>query len=133
MSIIFTNNFLPFCLLLILFELKHFVADFLLQTKYMLGKFKPGWDFILPLSTHCAVNAIFTYIILVGIGKTNLWPLVIFDFISHFLIDRMKSSPKWLGKYRPEQSKFWWVLGLDQALHHIVYITIVLAIMSRMG
>lgn len=36
-------------ILLILFQIKHFVADYLLQGEYMLGKFKPGWSFLKPL------------------------------------------------------------------------------------
>lgn len=84
--------------LLIAYQLKHFVADFLLQGKYMLGKFKPGWDFVLPLSAHCGVHALLTLII---VWQTNqsYWWLAIVDFVVHFIMDRIKASPKMLGRY----------------------------------
>lgn len=131
MQITFVNDFFPFCLLLIFFEFKHFVADFLLQNKYMLGKFKPGWGFVLPLSAHCAVHAAFTLGLLLTLGQSNLWPLAVFDFVSHFFIDRLKASPKLLGKWHPNDSKFWYALGLDQLLHHICAILIVYILMTR--
>jgi hypothetical protein len=47
-------------LLLAVYQLKHFVADYPLQTPYMLKKFLPGNDFIKPLSAHAGVHALFT-------------------------------------------------------------------------
>ena len=89
-------------LLLILFQLKHFIADFLLQNEYMLKKFNnEGWK--LPLAAHCAVHSAFTlstslivsnYNILISIGLTCL------DFIVHFIMDRVKASPNLLGRYQ---------------------------------
>lgn len=97
-------------LLLLLFQLKHFICDYPLQSQYMLGKFKPGWNFIGPLSAHCGVHALFTGIIVVmvdlGMGPnagytlgTTLW-LMLVDFILHFSMDRVKASPKLLGRFK---------------------------------
>lgn len=87
-------------ILLIVFQLKHFIADYLLQGKYMLGKFKStGWA--LPLTSHCTVHFIFTTTIalmFVSLGKALLLGLL--DFILHFIMDRIKASPNLLGKYQ---------------------------------
>jgi hypothetical protein len=90
--------------LLIVFQIKHFAADYPLQNQYMLGKFKSsGW--VKPLAAHCGVQAFFTFVI-------SLWALwftpggLVFalglsalDFSIHFAMDRIKASPRLLGCY----------------------------------
>lgn len=88
-------------ILLITFQLKHFFADYLLQGPYMLGKFKDkGW--VLPLAAHCSVHLLFTFLITVslGIGLFLAFGLGLLDFSIHFAMDRIKASPKMLGKFQ---------------------------------
>jgi hypothetical protein len=84
-------------ILLVVYQLKHFIADYPLQGKYMLGKFKAGWDFLLPLSLHCLVHAVFTFLISIWIAPIAV---AVFDFIVHFIMDRIKASPKYLGRFK---------------------------------
>ena len=94
-------------ILLIVFQIKHFIADYPLQTPYMLGKFKDkGW--IKPLAEHCGVHALFTYwiacfaLMYSGFPWTYIWyafGLAVLDFTIHFIMDRIKASPKMLGRY----------------------------------
>ena len=89
-------------LLLALYQIKHFVADYLLQGKYMLGKFKPFPAFILPLTAHCAVHAVFTFLIAIcfkGLGFAIF--LALLDAGIHFAVDRVKASPEMLGRFQP--------------------------------
>lgn len=90
--------------LLIAFQIKHFIADYPLQTPYMLGKFKDkGW--IKPLAAHCGVQALFTFLIAataLGWDKNvglYVLGLSVLDFTIHFVMDRIKASPKMLGRY----------------------------------
>ncbi len=95
--------------LLIAFQIKHFVCDYLLQNKYMLGKFKTGFDWILPLTAHAAVHAIGTLLIIVSFLYYNrldlsefalvTFKLAIFDFTYHAVMDRIKANPNFLGRY----------------------------------
>lgn len=92
-------------ILLIIFQLKHFIADFPLQTPYMLGKFKAkGW--IAPLACHCGVQSAFTYLIaLFALPKEPRFAgyallLALLDFWIHFTMDRIKASPEMLGRYK---------------------------------
>lgn len=88
-------------LLLILFQLKHFFADYPLQTPYMLGKFKSGLAWIIPLLTHVAVHGTFTF--LICLFFTNGWKafnLMLLDMTLHFIMDRIKASPNLLGRFR---------------------------------
>lgn len=89
--------------LLLIYQVKHFVADYPLQTPWMLGKFKDkGW--VVPLAAHAAVHGLFT----VAIGLFCGWiPLSVvlamglFDFVVHFTMDRIKASPNLLGRFKP--------------------------------
>lgn len=112
-------------LLLVIYQFKHFVADFPLQREYMLRKVSPTWDFLLPLVTHCGVHGVGTLLIVLWINP-SLWWLSLFDFVVHFFTDRIKSSPAYLGRYNDlSKAGFWNTLGLDQMVHHLTHIFIV--------
>lgn len=87
--------------LLVVFQAKHYVADFPLQNEYMLKKFSPNWDFFLPLLSHALVHAVFTFAISVGfVGAKFAAILGALDLVIHFTMDRIKANPKMLGKYQ---------------------------------
>lgn len=109
--------------LLIMFQVKQFLADFLLQTEYMLGKAKRK-NWVRPLLFHALVHATGTLII-VGALKESLWWLSVVDLVVHFIVDRIKASPKRLNRFRPDQKEFWWCLGGDQMLHHLTHYFII--------
>ena len=111
-------------LLLVFFQLKHLLADYFWQGNYMLGKFKDkGW--ILPLSAHGGVHAVFTLLI-VGVYTMNPFAaigLALADFIIHILVDRAKVvSSRGLTT---QNAKFWHMLGCDQFIHHMTHYLII--------
>lgn len=131
------NAAMPILLLFLLFQVKHFVCDYLLQTKYMLGKFKPYPDYILPLVQHSLVQTTGTAYILiiatfygVNFGLWMFLGICLYDFVTHFVIDRLKASPNLLGRFKSDNKYFWWALGLDQLLHQVVYLIITATIIS---
>lgn len=94
--------------LLVIFQFKHYYADYKLQNEYMLGKFKEkGW--VKPLAAHCFVHASFTFVIAaITLNLYTMFALAAFDFIVHFIMDRIKASPKLLGRHKaisPEKYK----------------------------
>lgn len=123
----------------------------------MLGKFKPEWDFFLPLLAHVSVHGAFTLAICLWLNP-SVWWLALVDMAVHFGMDRLKAGPKYLGRFKPltgpefkkaydtvhnaEDSEavktaksklvgnvlFWWSLGLDQMVHHITHYGILYAI-----
>ena len=107
--------------LLVLFQLKHFICDYPLQTQYMLGKMQAtGWK--LPLAAHAAVHSLATYIItMYFVGPFTAILFALADFIIHFTVDRIKASPKLGGRWNPSQPYFWWALGADQMAHHLTH------------
>lgn len=114
-------------LLLIAFQLKHFICDYPLQTQYMLRKMQAtGW--VKPLAAHAGVHAIGTFIVVYYFLNLSYYidnvifaaTLAITDFILHFIVDRLKASPTIGGRFKPEQPQFWWALGADQMAHHLI-------------
>lgn len=119
-------------LLLILFQFKHFIADYPLQTQYMLGKMsKESW--IAPLISHVLVHGVFTYLIVI-VFTQSLWLaiiLTILDMTIHFTMDRIKASPYKLGRFKPEQPYFWWALGFDQMIHHLTHYLLIYIVITH--
>lgn len=110
--------------LLVVFQLKHFLADYLLQTRYMLGKFRPDWYFVPPLLAHASVHAFFTLAI------CWYWQappqLALVDCAAHFAMDRIKAGPRWLGRFNDKgAAPFWIALGFDQTVHHLTHYYII--------
>ncbi len=135
-------------LLLVIYQLKHFMADFPLQGRYMLGKFKDDWSFFLPLSAHCGVHALFTFGIVLAFTTSPSLALLLaaFDFTVHFFMDRIKAGKKYLGRFKALSAKefgaasedarrdntyFWWSLGLDQTVHHLTHYAIIACIVLQ--
>ena len=115
--------------LLILFQIKHFVCDYPLQTPYMLGKFKES-DWKLPLLAHTGTHASATFVIvmLFTASVTIAVLAAIFDLLVHSVMDRVKASPKMLGRYDIKDKRFWWSLGFDQLIHHVTHYLIILGV-----
>lgn len=114
------------CFTLLLFillslQIKHFLADYPLQNKYMLRKTaKKGWQ--LPLLAHAGVHGGLTWLV--------LWPLVgfsfsfvfgVIDFCIHFCVDLWKAR---YTNHHPFQKAFWIAHGIDQLAHNATYIAI---------
>lgn len=139
--------------LLVIFQIKHFVADYPLQTPYMLGKFKNGKDWVLPLLAHACVHGACTFVIAAIYSNLKLaLCLAGIDLVAHFVMDRIKASSKLLGRFKalsaremgvikrgpsiPSQilpfqealksnTYFWWSLGVDQMVHHLTHYYII--------
>lgn len=121
--------------LLVAFQIKHFLADYPLQTTRMLDKAKTNLEWIAPLVQHCSVHAAGTFIITAGF--THSWRFAVMltavDFSIHFLIDRLKASPFLGGRFKPNQNYYWWALGADQMAHHLTHYGLIFLIIQKMG
>ena len=113
-------------ILLALFGVKHFIADFLLQFPYMLGqKGTYGADGGIH---HAAVHATFTFLILVFFAHSanDVIMLALADGVIHYHIDWAKQQ---LNKgMSPADRMFWVWMGADQGLHYLTYIGIIYAV-----
>lgn len=114
----------------LVFLVKHFLADFLLQTTWMaLGKERAaGW--VMPLAVHAGIHAIATGLICVVFAPALIWFAAV-DFVLHFAIDRSKAIAGRFLQINPSRPAFWWLLGLDQTLHHATHLGFTVVIASQ--
>jgi hypothetical protein len=137
-------------LLLILYQAKHFLADFPLQTQYMLGKFKKSPNFILPLLAHVAVHGMGTFLIASYFKPKSAFWLALLDMSVHFVVDRIKASPTLGGRWKAltkdtyaaavqandqdalkGNTYFWFALGTDQLAHHLTHYFIIWRLLTN--
>lgn len=113
-------------IMLIAFQIKQWLGDFVLQTAWMVdGKKKPGFAFVYPLTVHASIHAVMTLAIVLVVNKA-LWPLALVDFAVHFATDRIKSSPKLLGRFEDMNRRSFWIpFGADQTVHHLTHYFII--------
>lgn len=102
----------------LLMTVKHVLADFILQTSWMAqGKDRrEGWA--LPLLVHCSIHGVVTTAIVL-VAEPRLWFLGVVDFVVHIACDRAKGFTVSRLSLTSHDAWFWWLLGIDQALHHI--------------
>jgi hypothetical protein len=109
-------------ILLVLFGIKHFLADFLWQFSYMVrdkGQYgAPGG------MTHAGIHGILTFFVLIGfVRPEDSVTLALIDATVHYHIDWAKTNlSRGLGI---NDRKFWIWFGLDQTLHYLTYIAII--------
>lgn len=103
------------------FLIKHFLADFILQTDWMAaGKDRrEGW--VLPLAAHAGIHGAATATLFLAVSPPLVW-LGLADAVVHGTIDRLKSLATRRADLTPERTTFWWLLGADQTLHHLTHI-----------
>jgi hypothetical protein len=115
-----------FCAVLLALTVKHYAADFVLQTNWMArGKEKlQGWP--LPLAVHvlCHAGLVLGLTLLIA---PHLWWLAIADAAIHGSIDRCKSLLSHWGGWGTTQAPFWWLLGGDQFLHQVTNVGLAVA------
>lgn len=123
-------TFFSVVVLYLLFRVKQFTCDFLLQNDWMaMNKGKPGIEGYKALSSHCMVHAAGTLVI-VMIFVPALWWLAVVDFIVHSLVDRIKGMVTYDKGWKYTDKWFWWTFGLDQEAHnltHMIYLVIIVA------
>jgi hypothetical protein len=108
--------------LLILFLIKHFLIDFVTQTEY---QWKNKGTFLHPGGLlHSSLHGLGTYIILLNTGIDPV-SMGILDFGTHYTIDFCKTNLNKILNIGAESQIFWFLVGLDQLLHYLVYIYII--------
>jgi hypothetical protein len=107
-------------------QVKHFVADYLLQPGWVLeakGDFRRAGGY-----AHAAIHVAGTIpgLLLFGLGGMTIAVLALGEFVSHFLIDHLKAVH---SRSRPADvttRAYWAAHGFDQLLHHLTYTAILL-------
>lgn len=115
--------------LLIALQLKHFIIDFPLQTRYQWAN--KGIYGHLGGVLHATLHALGTFPILFIVTDEALLSLylALADGVIHYHVDwaktKINAATGWTPTGHPE---FWVLLGLDQFLHQLTYIGIIIAL-----
>ncbi|MCB0356501.1 MAG: DUF3307 domain-containing protein [Bdellovibrionales bacterium] len=120
-----------FLVLLVCFQIKHFLCDFPLQREFMVtAKSRRDWSFFVPLLMHASIHAIFSLMIILVIKPQLLW-LALVDLFVHFSMDRIKSGPRYLGRFNQHNTAAYWnCFGFDQMVHHFTHYFIIWSLIA---
>ncbi len=104
----------------VLLQLKHWIADFVLQTDKMIvekGVYGSSYGVY-----HSVIHAVGTFLAFFWVHPIIAVATAIIDFILHYHIDWAKININKKYNYTPKDAKFWYWLGADQMLHQYTYI-----------
>lgn len=112
------------------FQIKHFLADFLFQNKYILT-YRHIYGHPSGL-IHVAIHAIGSAAILwyVPIGFLTFAVVLAGEAVIHYHIDWLKEQVNRRLGLTMESNSFWLTLGLDQLLHQLTYVGMILWIIN---
>lgn len=110
--------------ILIILQVKHFLCDYPLQTRYQVlnkGTYLHPGGII-----HSATHALLTMpVFLIAVPTFALGAaIVVGEFLIHYHIDWSKEQIIRRNGWSATQRQFWWAIGADQLLHHLTYLVI---------
>jgi hypothetical protein len=111
-------------ILLILFQVKHLIADFFLQTVWMIrGKANYGGAGGI---VHATVHGLMTAAVLLmcDVASLVVLTLSVAELIVHYHIDWLKEQVMQRTNWPPTNKYYWFVTGTDQAAHQATYLAI---------
>ncbi|APO75871.1 hypothetical protein AM571_CH03070 [Rhizobium etli 8C-3] len=122
------DNIFPFISLLIWLQVKHFVADYLLQPPWMLegkGHIRNPGGYV-----HAAIHAVgsFPALVFFGLDMGIIFGLGASEFAIHYAIDHAKAIHSRQHSGDIMTRAFWAAHGADQLLHHLTYAGILAAV-----
>jgi len=105
-----------------LFQVKHFFADYLLQSGYMVrnkGRYgHPGG------LAHAGMHALCSLpvLALIGLSLPAILLTALVEGVAHYHIDWGKEQAQALLGVEETQLRYWHIFGTDQLLHQLTYV-----------
>jgi|EndMetStandDraft_3_1072993.scaffolds.fasta_scaffold190753_2 hypothetical protein len=119
--------------LLIGLELKHFVADYLMQPGWMLsGK---GNIFHFGGYAHAAIHAALSLVALLLVGTPFGLAVALFagEFVIHYALDYAKIHYSQGVHMDNKPARFWALHGIDQFAHQLTYVAMIYVAVKAQG
>lgn len=119
----------PFFLLAVLIVM-HVVSDFTcLTTPTMIAAKKHGKP-LFPIFQHALINGVlktWVFFVFTSLSPLFLITLFLLETLTHFFFDTMKGKiAAWFPVTEDKtKQQYWKILGIDQALHHMVMLVMV--------
>lgn len=111
--------------IVIFLQIKHLLLDWIFQPKWMWSN--KGTYGHLGGVTHALLNGFGTAAI-ISLYYNNFWPILVIDSILHYHIDWAKIRILNLANLDSNDKEFWWLTGIDQFLHQITYILLIMMV-----
>lgn len=110
------------------FVIKHLLGDFLFQTGWMAGGKAKAHGWMAPLALHAGIHGVLTSALMLALRPSLFW-LGLVDLVVHGVIDRGKAlATRGLG-LTEKDNPWWWLIGLDQALHQVTHFCFILVLL----
>ena len=119
--------------LLVGFEIKHFIADYLLQPGWILagkGDFrKPGGY------AHAGIHAGFSVVLMLLFGTPSGLAVALgtAELVVHYALDYSKVQYSKGVHADTAPSRFWALHGVDQLAHQLTYVALIYAVLKARG
>jgi hypothetical protein len=113
--------------LLVIFIIKHWIADFPLQMSPYINANKHIWMHPGAL-LHAAIHAFLTLLILCYclVPVQYVLSICVVEFVLHYLLDYAAKKTNELNGYTPTNGPgFYQVMGFDQLMHYLSYVWII--------
>jgi len=111
-------------LLVLLFQFKHLLADWVLQSAWMV-KHKATWGHpggIAHAATHAALTL--PVLLIAGLGIVAALIVALIEFVVHYQTDWAKANYTRSHGHTPKDKAYWVWMGIDQFAHQITYVAI---------
>jgi uncharacterized protein DUF3307 len=118
---------------LTLFQVKHLICDYVLQTPYMYlnkGKyFHPGGIF------HAGIHAVGSILPVLVLGREPILiaALLGIEFVVHYHVDWLKEQINKRRGLTHAHALFWAIFGADQFLHQMTYVVMIAYLAREAG
>lgn len=104
------------------FQVKHFVADYLLQPPWLIrgkGHFGCAGGYV-----HAGIHAVGSIpaLLLAGLPFGPLLMFLAAEFVIHFAIDHIKARISMGSEKGPTTASYWALHGADQLIHQLTYL-----------
>jgi hypothetical protein len=128
-----TPEIVSVAVLLALLQIKHVIADYVLQGRYILDN-RHKWGHPGGL-LHVAIHALGSLAALVAVGTTATLTLVMLlaEAVVHCHIDWAKDGLNRRIGATPDRRAFWVLAGTDQGLHQLTYVGMAVWWAAAMG
>ena len=116
--------------LAVLLQFKHLLADFMLQNAYILNN-RSKWGHPGGI-LHAAIHVVGSLIVLavMAVPAEYIVRLLIFEGFVHYHIDWIKDNVGKRYNLTPDNRSFWVLTGLDQYMHQLTYVAMIIYCVS---
>jgi len=116
--------------MLLCFQVKHFVADYLLQPGWMLqgkGDMRLAGGYV-----HAGLHALGSLpaLLVAGLGGQQVAILAAAEFAIHYGIDFTKAGLSRRSHVGPDSRAYWALHGADQLMHQLTYVGLVVGTLA---